>query len=298
MLADIYMAEAKRDHRTKVSVPDNQKLILRDELQKLWQGRDVFAEVQSLEGSVAREVPGRQTIRFVLGGQAYYRKLHTGVGWGEIFKNLVRLRLPIIGARNEWLALNLLADIGVPSLVPVAYGEKFSNPARRLSFVVTRELANVEELDKYLLSHRQQEFLSFSEKHLLVAELARITRAIHNHGINHRDLYLCHFLLDVNSIARWQQGQPPVLHLVDLHRAQIRAKVPARWLIKDLASIYFSAMDLGVTRGDLARFLQVYFAQPLAQIVKERSALLRQLEQRAVRLYQREQRLKARGLRD
>src|SRR5690606_4423431 len=163
MLADIYMAEAKRDHRTKVSVPDNQRLILRDELQKLGQGRDVFAEVQSLEGSVARDVPGRQTLRFVLDGQTYYRKLHTGVGWGEIFKNLVRLRLPIIGARNEWEALNLLASIDIPSLIPVAFGEKFRNPARRLSFVVTRELANVEELDRYLFTRRQKQPLSFNE---------------------------------------------------------------------------------------------------------------------------------------
>lgn len=279
-------------------MPDNQTVILRDELQKLWQNRDVFAEVQKLEGNVAREVPGRQTLRFVLDGKAYYRKLHTGVGWGEIFKNLVRLRLPIIGARNEWEALNLLLSIGVPSLIPVAFGEKFRNPARRLSFVVTRELANVEELDKYLFSRRQNQPLGFNQKRLLIDELARVTCALHGQGINHRDLYLCHFLLDLNSIAQWQQGGRPVLHLVDLHRAQIRAQVPARWLVKDLASIYFSAMDLGVTRGDLVRFLEIYFAQPRAQVVKEKRTLLRQIEQRALQLYKREQRLKSRGLRD
>lgn len=71
-----------------------------------------------------------------------------------------------------------------------------------------------------------------------------------------------------------------------------------RWLVKDLASIYFSAMDFGVTRGDLVRFLKIYFAQPSAQILNEQGEFLRQIEQRARQLYRREQRLKSRGLRD
>ena len=110
---------------------DVRVLILRDELKALWCDKDVFKEMQHLRGNVAREVPGRQTLRFELDGKFYYRKLHTGIGWGEIVKNLVRFRLPIIGAANEWRALNRLIEIGIPSFVPVAYGEIYLNPARR-----------------------------------------------------------------------------------------------------------------------------------------------------------------------
>lgn len=277
-----------------------QVLILRDELQGLWQGKDVFAEVQQLQGDIARAVPGRETMRFELNGKVYYRKLHTGIGWGEIVKDLIRLRLPVIGARNEWLALNRLQELEVPSLAPVAFGEQYTNPAKRLSFIVTRELTGIIQLDDYLCARVRESALGFCEKRILLCQVAQVASTIHLHGINHRDLYLCHFLLDQESMRAWQQGgESPVLYLVDLHRAQLRASVPRRWLVKDVASLYFSAMELGLlTRGDIYRFLRAYFKAPLKDIFQQRHNLLQQIERRAAKLYQREQRLKARGLRD
>lgn len=269
-------------------------LILRDELQVLWQGHDIFNLVQQLSGSIAREALGRQTLRFELNGSAYYRKLHTGVGWGEIIKNLVRGRLPVVSARNEWLALNRLVEIGVASLIPVAYGERGINPARRLSFIVTRELAGTVQLDDYLHANPDLDFLS---KRRLVRAVAHIARTIHNHGLNHRDLYLCHFLLDPLALESAYEIQQPLLYLIDLHRAQLRARVPQRWLVKDLASIYFSAMDAGLTRRDIGRFLVAYFEQPLSQVLRQKRSLLQAVMRRAEQLYQREQRLVARGLR-
>lgn len=272
-------------------------LVLRDELQQHWQTKDVFALVQQLNGDVARSVKGRETRRFELGGRAYYRKLHTGVGWGEIFKNLIRGRLPVIGARNEWLALNRLMEIGVPSLVPVAWGEKYFNPAHRLSFIVTRELADTVELDAYLASSKSNP-PGFLQKLQLLEEIARIARLLHSHGINHRDLYLCHFMLDNQCIADWREGNlPPRLHLVDLHRAQLRKYVPVHWQVKDIASIYFSAKDFDLTSRDLLRFARIYFAMPLADVLNKHKKLLGKIQRRADSLYQREQRLKARGLR-
>jgi len=276
-------------------VPDQsqESLILRHELQSLWQGQDVFALVQQLEGRVVRAVPGRQTLRFELAGQGYYCKLHTGVGWGEIIKNLLYGRLPIIGARNEWLALNRLAELGVPSLEPLAYGEQGWNPARRLSFIVTRELLGTVQLDDYLRAHPR---LPFAAKQQLLQTLAEMVRRIHQHGLNHRDLYLCHFLLDPLALAKPAVSTRPLLYLVDLHRAQMRDQVPRRWLVKDLASLYFSTLDLAVSRRDIARFLAIYFAQPWRQVLKQQAPLLRAIAARAQRLYAREQRLRQRQL--
>ena len=78
------------------------------------------------------------------------------------------------------------------------------------------------------------------------------------------------------------------LFLVDLHRAQIRASVPSRWLIKDVASIYFSSLDIGLNKKDVYRFLRVYFDMPLREIFEKHEVLLKLIEKRAVQLYRRD----------
>lgn len=274
---------------------DERVLILRDELKALWADRDVFHEVQSLEGEIAREAPGRQTMRFELAGNFYYRKLHSGVGWIEILKNIFQLRLPIIGAANEWQALNRLAEIGIHSFVPVAYGEKYTNPARRLSFIVTKELTGTQQLDHYLLERKEAGILGFHEKRALLREMAKIASTIHRHGINHRDLYLCHFLVDLVSIEQWAKtGTKPLVYLADLHRAQIRQEVPRRWLIKDIASICFSMVEIGLSAKDVIRVLAYYFNQPLVDVERDHPGLLQSIKERTLKLYRREQRLKLR----
>lgn len=270
-------------------------LVLRDELQKLWGDLDVFQEVQQLKGEIAREAPGRQTLRFELSGKCYYRKLHTGVGWSEILKNLVRLRLPIIGAANEWNALNRLAEIGVHSFIPVAYGEKYFNPAKRLSFIVTRELAGTQQLDYFLQEQLNSRALLFSQKRALLCELARVARTIHQHGINHRDLYLCHFLVDLSSVGEaTTANKKPLLYLADLHRAQIREQVPRRWLVKDIASICFSMLQIKLSIKDILRVLKYYFGVSLIEVERTIPGILLDIKKRTQKLYAREQRLAAR----
>ena len=74
------------------------------------------------------------------------------------------------------------------------------------------------------------------------------------------------------------------LSLIDLHRAQLRAKTPPRWLEKDLSSLYFSALNVGLTQRDKLRFLRAYFAAPLREIFKNEAPLLAYLVREASRL--------------
>ena len=92
---------------------------------------------------------------------------------------------------------------------------------------------------------------------------------MHRGGVNHRDCYLCHFLLDT---ARPIDAKNIKLSVIDLHRAQLRAHLPLRWRDKDLSALYYSALDIGLTRRDKLRFLKGYFRQPLRQILAEQSA--------------------------
>jgi heptose I phosphotransferase len=79
------------------------------------------------------------------------------------------------------------------------------------------------------------------------------------------------------------QVQAPLV-LIDLHRAQVRVATPLRWRDKDLAALYFSALDIGLTRRDKLRFLSHYFARPLSVTLSVEASLLAWLEREAVRL--------------
>jgi len=80
------------------------------------------------------------------------------------------------------------------------------------------------------------------------------------------------------------------LSVIDLHRAQTRPAISRRWRNKDLAALYFSALDIGLTQRDKLRFLRSYFQRPLRQVMKDEAALLAWLERKAQKLYDRKQR--------
>ncbi len=255
-------------------------LVLRDELVEAWKEKPVFDLVQQLVGKVAREMPDRQTLRFELDGQVYYRKWHRGVGWTEIIKNLIHLRWPVLGARNEWAALNKMRALDIPGLIPVAFGERGKNPSTRQSFIVTRELRDVIQLDHFF----EQREVSPVIKRGLINKVALIARELHAAGINHRDFYLCHFMLREFSLTADVQD----ITLVDLHRAQLRVQVPERWRVKDVGGLLFSCLNLGFSQRDYWRFLTVYFATDLRSILREHSSLLQKIRQRARTTYKRD----------
>lgn len=258
-------------------------LYLDEPFRSLWADQDPFAAVEHLQGNVLRALEGRRTLRIDIAGHGYFLKIHRGVGWREIIKNLLSLRFPILGARNEWLALQRLHERNIATMHPVAFGERGNNPARRHSFLITEELAPTISLEDFCRNWKQQPPPTIL-KHQLIRVVAEITRAMHLGGINHRDLYICHFLLHLPV------GNAPKLSLIDLHRAQIRTHTPRRWRDKDLAALFFSASDIGLTRRDLLRFLKTYFERPLCDVLRTEAPLLAWLNREAQRLHARYQR--------
>ncbi|MEE8059202.1 MAG: lipopolysaccharide core heptose(I) kinase RfaP [Pseudomonadales bacterium] len=265
-------------------------VIIRSDIIKKWLGdADPFAKVKGINGEVVRSKEGRTTQRFEIDGNGFYAKLHEGVGWREVFKNLIQLRLPVVGATNEWRAINRLHEIGLDTLNAVSYGKKGLNPAAQHSFILTEELTGTLSLAKFAEDWPDNP-PSFAVKKALIEKVAEIARVLHSNGINHRDLYICHFLLDISGGVEQLKPEAIRLFLVDLHRAQIRdvVPIPMRWLVKDVGSIYFSALDIGITKRDVYRFLKVYYLQPLRQILFDQGDFFRQVERRAVKLYQRD----------
>ena len=195
-------------------------------------------------------------------------------------KNLLVGRAPILGAGNEWQAIHRLTAIGIDTMRAVAFGQRGWNPARRHSFLITEELAPTISLEDFCREWAHQPPPT-ALKHALIRRVADMAGRMHRAGVNHRDFYLCHFLLHLEPQPTAQNLK---LSLIDLHRAQSRTQVPRRWRDKDLAGLYFSALGIGLTQRDFLRFLRVYFARPLRAILREEAPLLRHLAQEGRRL--------------
>ena len=99
---------------------------LAEELSNELSEAQLFTELTALDGEIVRELEARRTFHTTIGDGHYYVKLHFGVGWAEILKNLLQGRAPVLGAGNEWQALKRLHDAGVPTMTGVAFVEQGS----------------------------------------------------------------------------------------------------------------------------------------------------------------------------
>lgn len=259
---------------------------LRPDIRRYFPGPEeaAFARIMALEGDVFRSIAGRRTLRFTLDGRGFFIKIHNGVGWKEIFKNLLQFRLPVTGARNEWLAIRRLEELHVATMKIAGFGERGTPPARLQSFLITDELTNSMSLEDYCRSW-PTEPPPPALKRALLEKVAIISRQLHNNGVNHRDYYICHFLLDLGSVTLPVTADKLVLSLIDLHRMQMRSRTPRRWIVKDLAGIHFSSMDIGLTRRDRLRFIKIYRGCPLRQILARERRFWASVERRAEKLY-------------
>jgi len=261
------------------------EMYLRFDLGKLWRGRDVFSTVEQLEGEIFRHKEGRRTLRFELAGKSYFLKYHRGIGWLEIIKNWLQLRAPITSAKNEWQAVKFLEKHGIDTMTLAGYGERGLNPAAKQSFVITDDLTDTMSLE-FLGEQWHKTPPTFQTKKALIEKLATVSKMMHENGMNHRDFYLVHFLLDKSFAEHNTFTADTPVFLIDLHRALINEGKPVneRWLVKDIGSLYFSAMDVPLTKRDLLRFIKVYSGKPLREALSSQGKFWQQVRQRAYKL--------------
>ena len=107
------------------------KLILKKPFDQ-W-GQQAFEKVRSLQGTVARSLETRKTLRFEMEGGAYYAKYHKGGSVGELLKNLLSLRMPVFSAKNEWEAIEHLHRHGVDTMTAAAYGYRGASASKTCS---------------------------------------------------------------------------------------------------------------------------------------------------------------------
>jgi UDP-glucose:(heptosyl)LPS alpha-1,3-glucosyltransferase/heptose I phosphotransferase len=241
---------------------------------------DPFDAMMQLQGKAFRDVPGRKTMQVTIGsadkgvggGKSYFVKQHFGVGWGEIFKNLVSFKKPILGAMTEVTAIQKLDEIGIPNTPLVAYGQRGCNPATMQSFVLTEDLGDILTLEEILGGGLEPSIHAPSRPAILKA-LGELAAKLHGAGLCHRDFYLCHFVV---KKSEFEQGKLN-LHLIDLHRMLQGQSPSGKAVMKDIAGLFFSGLQMGWGAEDLVLFKQYYLSQPdgfWAQVEARSQALL------------------------
>jgi heptose I phosphotransferase len=247
----------------------------------------VFDAVMLLKGDVAREHKNRRTLRCEIDGRVYFAKIHRPASIIEILKNVLRLRWPVLTAEPEWRAIHRLRDLGVPTVSPAGFGVRRASWLGRESFVITESLDGMVHLDDVARSWSAwPDAARCRVMRAAIREMAAIARAMHGHGLNHRDFYLNHFMLRPRAWEAFDRGDALGLHVIDLHRVQIRRRVPRSMTGRDLSGLLFSALDAGITSRDGARFLRAYWGASWHERVRGERWFLRGVIRRAVRVYQ------------
>jgi heptose I phosphotransferase len=255
-------------------------------LQNVFKGKNAFNEILDAEGEVFREHKNRRTLRITCDGKGYFVKVHRNIGWIEIIKNLFSLRLPVLSAGNELRAIRMLDALGIETMKVAGFGERGLPPAWLESFLITEELENTISLEHFSgewKTHPPDVHLKWA----LIGKIASVARRLHDCGINHRDFYICHFLIDLRAADEKHGYEGMHLYLIDLHRVQMRKHTPERWIIKDIGGLFFSGMDAGLTRRDLFRFITAYSGKPLRDALRDDREFWNRVSHRAVTLYKR-----------
>lgn len=211
-------------------------------------GLDTFDAVMALEGGrVARDFPGRRTVRLELKGagaapQAVYLKRYDANYLSCFGMGLRWIRWPGFAdeAWQEWQALHRVKALGIRTATPIAVGQERVGGLVRRSFLMTAEIPDAVE------GHTWMAQLPTKERREFLRRVAVIARRLHGAGLVHKDFYIGHILVaPVNG--------SPELFLIDLQRVVQPAFLWRRWLLKDLGAMAYSTLNARATRGMLMR---------------------------------------------
>ena len=148
---------------------------------------------------------------------------------------------------------------GVPVPKVVATAEYIGPWGRFQSMLAVEELAGMLPLHEAvpLAATRLDPQTFRTWKRGLVAEMARITRLLHDRRCFHKDLYLCHFYIareDTADVPEWR-GR---VFLIDLHRLTHHPWTWRVWQTKDLAQLLYSSEVPGIDASDRLLFWREY----------------------------------------
>ena len=89
----------------------NKKIFFDKDFEVYFGSKDPMELAKNLDGKLYRDYANRKTKQFFFKGSSYFLKYHGPVGWKELLKNLIQIKIPVVGAEREWKALLKLQSI-------------------------------------------------------------------------------------------------------------------------------------------------------------------------------------------
>ncbi len=207
------------------------------------------------------EKQGRSTARVRFdspqGNLSVFLKRHYELPWRNRLGALVNPGGKHTPASAEWAHLEHAKALGIPVPEVVGAGEIIGPWGRLKSFLMVAELTGCEPLHEALPKlDADMDPVDFERlKRKLIRRMADITARLHRNHAFHKDLYLCHFFVDMSTL----HDARPTLHLIDLHRLAFHRWTAPRWRWKDLGQLLFSTDGVGgVGERDSLRFWKHY----------------------------------------
>jgi heptose I phosphotransferase len=164
-------------------------------------------------------------------------------------------------ALREWQHLEWARQQGLPVPGTLAAAEFIGPWGRLRSILAVEELTGMVSLQEAipLAAVRQDAVLFRQWKHALAAEMARLTRMLHDRRCFHKDLYLCHFFIAREDASKLPaQGWRGRVHLIDFHRLAHHPRTWKLWQTKDLAQLLYSSEIVGLDGRDRLAFWRAY----------------------------------------
>lgn len=190
---------------------------------------------------------------------AVYLKRHYRLPWPARVAALVDPNGKHSPGAAEWDHLQRARTLGVPVPEVVAAGERIGPWAALQSYLMIAELSGCEELNVAIprMASELDPAAFGAMKRRVVAEVARISAALHGARVFHKDLYLCHFYLDLERLRR--DPRDVRLVVIDLHRLGEHRILADRWRWKDLGQLLYSTGGVaGIDGRDVLRFWKHY----------------------------------------
>jgi hypothetical protein len=200
---------------------------------------------RSSGGETIKEIKTRSVIRIKVqqraGQRIFYLKRHQREFVG--FKRLAALFFPnrfLPHGRKEFQNIRDFRRSGLPTVSPVAAGDRYHGFFWAESFIITEDFHPFRPLEALLMG--RTDFFSGSaaktKREALIKEISALARSMHKVGFIHRDFNATHILTYYEK-----ETDTPKIAMFDLQRVNQRKFFRFRWMIKSLARVNVSFPD-------------------------------------------------------